>query len=53
MKRPLFTRRQLPCIAIFAGIVLLLCAMLSFRFVCGILAIALLAWGLWSLWCCK
>ena len=53
MKRPLFTRRQLPCVAIIVGIILLLGVMLSFRFVCARLAVVLLGWGFWSFWCCK
>lgn len=47
MKR--MPQRQIPVIALICGSVLLLGVLLSFKFVCAMISVALIAWGLLSL----
>jgi uncharacterized membrane protein HdeD (DUF308 family) len=46
MKKPCCSRLAAPVAAIIAGVFLILCVLLSFRFLMAILGIALIGWGL-------
>jgi len=49
LKKMSFNHRQLPLIALVIGCILLLGVLLSFKFVCAMISVALIVWGLWSL----